>query len=170
MNIISERIEANRSAYERLLKDDNYTDVRFNPINGALSAIHKDHFFDPTIGRFGIPRGDYERISVDVLFEYGNCVVLESEKKGFGIKTPDGMLNGIIFDIKGIEGSSQRLIKDAISKASGQGAEIAILYFQNKSIYNIGMVMDGFEKYLNNSHSKRVKTVYCIVENCIFRI
>jgi len=33
---------------------DNYTVVRFNPINGALSAIHKDHFFDPTIGRFGI--------------------------------------------------------------------------------------------------------------------
>jgi len=63
MNIISERIEANRRAYKRLLKDDNYTDVRFNPINGALAAIHKDHFFDPTIGRFGIPRGDYERIS-----------------------------------------------------------------------------------------------------------
>ena len=40
---ISERIEANRKEYERLLKDDNYTDVRFNPENWSLAATHKEH-------------------------------------------------------------------------------------------------------------------------------
>jgi len=73
------RIEANRKEYERLLKDDDYTDVRFNPRNGALSAIHREHNFDPTIGIFGIPRGNYERISLDVLYDYGNCVILDNK-------------------------------------------------------------------------------------------
>jgi len=35
------KVEANRIEYERLLKDENYIEVRFNPKNGALSAIHK---------------------------------------------------------------------------------------------------------------------------------
>ena len=33
--VLSDRIEANRKEYERLIKDDNYTDVRFNQKNGA---------------------------------------------------------------------------------------------------------------------------------------
>ena len=167
---LSDRIEANRIEYERLLKDDNYTNVRFNPRNGALSAIHKNHNFDPTIGRFGIPRGDYERISLDVLYEYGNRIVLNSEKLAKGVSTPDGLLNDIVFDIKGIEGVSNRLIKDAISKASSQGAEIAVLYFHDKNMYYLNAVKDGYEKYLINSRSKRVRTVYCIVERYIYKI
>ena len=72
---LADKIEANKIEYERLLKDDNYANVRFNPRNGALSAIHKEHRFDPTIGIFGIPRGDYERISLNVLYDYGNCLL-----------------------------------------------------------------------------------------------
>ena len=45
--VLADRIEANSKEYVRLLEDDNYTDVRFNPKNGALSAIHKEHRFDP---------------------------------------------------------------------------------------------------------------------------
>ena len=52
------RIEANKKEYHRLLKDDNYIDVRFNEKTGALSAVHKEHNFDATIGKFGIQRGD----------------------------------------------------------------------------------------------------------------
>jgi len=43
---------ANRFENERLLKDDNYTDVRFNPKNGALAAIHREHNFDPKRGKY----------------------------------------------------------------------------------------------------------------------
>ena len=77
---LSEKIEVNRKEYELLLKDPNYMDVRFNPKNGGLSAIHKDHNFDPTIGLFKIARGDYERISLNVLYNYGNSVILGSAK------------------------------------------------------------------------------------------
>jgi len=167
---ITKRIEANRGVYERLLKDLNYTDVKFNPNNGALSAIHKDHHFDPTIGKFGVPRGDYELNSQKVLYEYGHSVVLESEKLGKGIKTPDGLLNGVVFDIKGVEGVSDRLIKDAISKSSSQGAEIAVLYFHKKDMFVRDDVRDGYEKYLTNSRSKRVRKVFCIVEDHIYRL
>ena len=41
--ILSAKIEANRREYERLVADPNYTDVEFNPKNGALKAIHKGH-------------------------------------------------------------------------------------------------------------------------------
>ena len=80
---LEDRIEANRIEYERLLKDENYTDVRFNPNNGALLAIHKEHYFDPTIGIFGIQRGDYEKIASEVLFEYGMSIILNSEILGY---------------------------------------------------------------------------------------
>jgi hypothetical protein len=73
-------------------------------------------------------------------------------------------------EIKGIEGNSDRVIKDAISKASGQGAEIIVLYFHDKSMYNIDIVKKGYQKYLINSQSKRVQTVYCIVGKYIYRI
>jgi hypothetical protein len=69
---LADRIDANRNEYERLLIDDKYTNVRFNSRNGALSAIHKEHNFDPTIGIFGIPRGDYELISLDVRMQAKN--------------------------------------------------------------------------------------------------
>jgi len=89
-----DRIEANRAEYERLLKDECYTDVRFNPKNGALAAIHREHRFDTAFGIFGIPRGDYERISLDVLYEYGNAIVLGAERADYKIKVPEGLLNG----------------------------------------------------------------------------
>ena len=95
-------------------------------------VYYKDHQFDPTIGRFGIPRGDYEKIVSEVLVKYGMIVELGSEKQGYGIKTPDGLLNGVKFDIKGIEGNSRRIIKDAISKSSRQGVEIVVSCQFNK--------------------------------------
>ncbi|MDR1343652.1 MAG: hypothetical protein LBK18_10440 [Prevotellaceae bacterium] len=65
------RIDANRAAYERLKRDSSYTDVRFSEATGGLMAIHREHCFDPTIGKFGIPHGDYERIAAETLYEYG---------------------------------------------------------------------------------------------------
>jgi hypothetical protein len=45
---------------------------------------------------------------------YGQCTKPPRAK----YKTPDGLLNGILFDIKGIEGINNRIIKDRISEAS----------------------------------------------------
>jgi hypothetical protein len=142
----------------------------FDEFSGGYQVYHKDHFFDPTIGRFGIPRGDYERNVSEVLVKYGNSVVLCSEKKEYGAKTPDGLLNNIVFDIKGIEGNSHRTIKDAILKASKQGVEIVVLYFNDKNSFNMDFVRDGYEKYLTNSKSKRVKKVYCVVGKHLYKL
>ena len=142
----------------------------FDEFSCGYKVYHKDHFFDPTIGKFGIPRGDYEINASNVLAKYGKTVVLTSEKQAFGIKTPDGLLNGTKFDIKGIEGSSHRIIKDAISKSSKQGAEVTVLYFHDKNLFDIDSVREGYGKYLANSKSKRVQTVYCVVEKYLYRV
>jgi len=164
------KIEANRKEYERLLKDDNYTDVRFNPRNGALSAIHKEHNFDPTIGIFDIPRGDYERISLNVLYDYGNCVILGSEKLGRNIRAIEGLLNGKPFDVKGIEGTGKRNIIDKISDASNKGAETIVLYFHEGSVFDRQRIVNAYNGYLKLSKTSRIRTVYYIVVDKLFKL
>jgi hypothetical protein len=142
----------------------------FDEYSGGYCVYHKLHQFDPTIGKFGIPRGDYEKNAAKVLMNYGMDVVLGSEMSKKGIKTPDGLLNGLLFDIKGIEGISYRIIKDKISEASRQKAEIAVLYFHDTGMFNKDSVMQGYNRYLNNSKSKRVKRVYCIAGKYLYKL
>ena len=120
---LASKIEANRKEYERLLKDENYTDVRFNPKNGGLSAIHKEHLFDTEKGIFGIERGEYERISLDILYENSYKVILGSEKQEYKIKVPDGDLNDKKFDIKGVEGIGKNNIINNLKDTNKKGAE-----------------------------------------------
>ena len=144
--------------------------MRFNPRNGALSAIHKEHNFDPTIGIFGIPRGDYERISLDVLYDYGNCVILGSEKLGRAIKISEGHLNGRLFEIKGIEGISKyNIIKD-LKDASKKRAEIVVLYYPDKNLFSEKQIWESYQSYLRNSKSKCIKHVCYIVENKLYAL
>ena len=164
------RIEANRKEYERLLKDDDYTDVRFNPRNGALSAIHKKHHFDPTIGKFGIPRGDYERISLDVLYEYGRCIILDSEYTKDGVKAPEGFLDGKRFDIKGVEGIGGRNIIDKISNAGRQGAESIVLYYHDANLFDFQKIVNSYKGYLKLSNTKTVQNVFYIVNNKLYKV
>ena len=142
----------------------------FDEFSGGYRVYHKEHQFDPTIGKFGIPRGDYEKNASKVLSKYGMSVVLHSEKPEYETKIPDGLLNGIMFDIKGIEGKSSRIVKDKIFEASKQGAEIVVLYYHDKNLFDIDFVRGGYEKYLTNSKNKRVKTVYCVVEKYLYRV
>jgi len=164
------KIEINKKLYKRLLKNRNYTDVRFNPKTGALSAIHKEHCFDHTIGIFGIPRGDYERITVEILFDYGRCVILESENKDIGTKTPEGLLDGKKFEIKGIEGTGKRNIITKISDASKQGVETVVLYFHDMNMFDLQKIINAYNKYLKLSKSKRIHNVYYIVDNKLHKI
>jgi hypothetical protein len=168
--VLVDRIEANKKEYKRLLNNSNYTDVRFNPKNGALSAIHKEHYFDPTIGIFGIPRGNYEKITVEVLYDYGRSVILWPEMKGIGIRRPDGLLDGKKFDIKGIEGTGKRNIVDKISDAGNQGAETIVLYYHNSEIFDSKKIFKAYNGYLKLSKTKRIQTVYYIVDKKLFKI
>ncbi|MDR0737827.1 MAG: hypothetical protein LBF39_02010 [Prevotellaceae bacterium] len=165
-----EHVELRRIEYVRLKNDSNYTDVKFDENTGGMLAIHKDHNFDPTIGKFGIPRGDYEKNASEVLVKYGMSVVFHSEKQEYGVKTPDGLLNGGLFDIKGIEGNSHRTIKDVISKSSKQGAKTTVLYFHDKNMFDMDFIRESYKKYLSNSKSKKVRTVYCVVGKYLYRV
>jgi len=168
--VLAKRIEANKKAYKRLLKDSSYTDVRFNPHNGALSAIHKEHKFDPTIGIFGVPRGDYERIALDVLYDYGRSVILGSEKSKLNKKISEGFLDKKRFEIKGIEGIGGRNIIDKISYAGKQGAEIVVLYFHDTAMFDKQKIINAYNGYLKLSKTKRIQGLYYIVDKKLHRI
>ena len=154
---LADRIEANRKEYHRLLNDCNYTNVQFNEKTGGLLATHKEHHFDTTIGKFGIPRGNYEKIAIDVLYDYGKSIVLWSEKNGIGISMPDGLMDWKIFDIKGIEGTGKRNIVDKISDAGAQGAETIVLYYHDAGIFDLQKIVNAYNGYMKLSKTKRVK-------------
>jgi hypothetical protein len=149
---------------------DDWVKAGFDEFSGGYKVYHKLHQFDPTIGKFGIPRGDYEKKASEVLSKYGMNVVLESEIMGKGIKTPDGLLNGVLFEIKGIESVSIRNIKDRISEAGKQGVEVVVLYYHDLTLFNKESVREGYNKYLTNSKSKRVKKVYCVAGKYLYKI
>jgi len=167
---LADRIEANRKAYERLLKDDNYTNVRFNPKNGALSAIHKEHRFDTAKGIFGIERGDYERISMCVLYDEGNSIILGAEKSDYKIKVPEGLLNGKKFEIKGVEGLGKNNIINNLKDANKKYVESIVLYYHDKNMFFEKLLRDDYQSYLRNSKSKRIKNVYYIVDNKLYTL
>ena len=168
--VLADKVEVNRIEHERLLKDVNYKDVRFNPKNGALTAIHKEHNFDPTIGKFGIPRGNYEKISLDVLSKYGRKVVLCSEKTPHGQKSSEGLLDDISFDIKGVEGTAERNITRKMYEASEKEADILVLYYHDKNLFNAQKILDSYKSYLRNSKSKSLKKIYYIVNRKLYEI
>ena len=170
VNEFAVKIETNRKEYQRFLNDDNYTDVRFNPKNGALSAIHKDHQFDPTIGKFGLPRGNYERITLDVLYDYGRSAILGSERTPRGIQVPDGLLDGYKFEIKGIEGTGKNNIINNLKDANRKGAEAVILYYHDKNLFSEEQIQESYQSYLRNSKSKRIGYLYYIVDRKLYAV
>jgi hypothetical protein len=171
MNAVSrvELLKEAKAKYNAYNADD-WVKVGFDEHSGGYCVYHKDHLFDPTIGKFGIPRGDYEKNAAKVLSAYGMNVVLKSERCKDGIKTPDGFLNGVLFDIKGVEGNSQRRIKDVFSKSSKQGAEVTVLYFHDKNMFDMDFVKESYKRYLGASKNALVKEVYCVVGKYLHKI
>jgi len=139
---LSDKIEANRKEYERLLNDGNYTDVRFNPQNGGLSATHKEHTFDPK-------RGTYEINVQDIGYKHGNAVILDSEKgKDIGERYTDGLWNGKSFEISATETGTSNNIKKGLNHcASKPKVKVAVLFFPNDN-FDIATFEKAFARYL----------------------
>ena len=110
--ISDQQREENFQEYLRLREDPNYYDVSFDEKSGGVSAVHKEHYFDKNVGPYGIPKGEYEKITVNTLRKRGHLIYLESENAPDGVKTPDGVLDGQIMEIKAIEGIGKWAIKD----------------------------------------------------------
>ena len=152
--------------YNCLKNDPNYTKVEYNALTGGLRAVHKDHNFDNDFGKFKIPRGQYEILASQALFEKGYSVILQSEKKPDGIKCPDGYLNGVLMDIKGIEGNPLY----SLMRANKQEVKTAILYFHESEMYSHdGIIgnLDYLPKLLEKNKVRNpiihIETVVCVV-------
>lgn len=160
--------------YKRLRADENYTDVKIDRKSGGLSAVHREHKFDPAEGCFGIPRGEYERLATEILRRNGHRVILEIEYDNK--KTPDGTLNGGSMDIKSVEGSGKWTIKNHLAKANEQFAEnnkvgTVILYFHKADGYSPLRIEEGWHHYFIDKHRKcgqNIKEVWCVVEDVIY--
>ena len=155
-----------RREYECLQKDPNYTGVEYNPTTGGLKATHVDHNFDSQVGRFGFARGEYEKLAADALFGKGYSVILKSEKAQEGEKCPDGYLNGVLMDIKGIEGNPLY----SLMRANKQEVKTAVLYFHDGEKYTRSGVEANLENLPGLLEKNKVKnpviyieTVVCVV-------
>jgi hypothetical protein len=164
------KMPANKAVYKALNEDKDYTEVRFNEKTGGLSAIHKEHKFDRTIGVFGIPRGNYEKIVQDILFHYGRKIIFGSEMSGRGIKMADGWLDDEICDIKGIESMGKYTIRNQFLKANDQGVHSVILYYHKRSVFSEYLLQSGYESYLNTiKKNNQIQKVYYVVETTFYR-
>lgn len=117
--------------YQRLKDDSNYYDVEFGD-NSGLKATHKEHTFNSDTGK-------YEKEARDILFNEGNEIIMLSEKAPEGVKTPDGLLNKKVADIKTVLGNKGTIGKnsiiDKIKQGNSQGCEIVILQFPKESVH-----------------------------------
>lgn len=166
---VETRRARNRKEYERLKNDPDYIDVSYDKASGGVKAIHKEHNFDTAIGRFGIPRGDYERNAVEALFRSGHSVVLRSEAGEPGVKQPDGFIDGRLMDIKGVEGNALY----AINRANIQEVDTVVLYFHDETRFDYDSIKQKWEyfpRWLNENSritdkTVNLKEVICVV-NC----
>ena len=115
-----------------------------------MSAIHKEHNFDPTIGKFGIPRGDYEKITLNVLYDYGRNAILCSERTPRGTQFADGLLDNNKFEIKGIDGIGKNNIAN--------------------NLFSEEQIQKSYQSYLRNSKRKRISHLYYILNGKLYAI
>lgn len=169
------RFCGNRALYRRLLLDKDYVDVRFDVKSGGVSAVHKYHRFDQQRGPYGTKRGEYEKRAVDVLRRKGNIVLLDSERPMLGTKTPDGILNGTLMEIKAVESAGHWAIRRKLFQAAMQGAACVILYFPERGLYSSKRIQDGLEMFLNDPQNKsdlqgQISRIVVVVEERIAEI
>ena len=161
-NNMNDFIHKREQEYNDFLSDKSYTDVLFNIATGALQATHLEHNFDRV-------KGYYEKHVQKIIYDNGNKIILESERKAPGIKTPDGTLNDIVFDIKSVEGTGKNNIKNKFNEAASQGCEHLVLFFPNADLYNQITIIQGYEKYRGvvkkEKKKDKLKYVWIIVNN-----
>ena len=168
--IVNAEKSPNRREYAKFKKDKDYSEVRYDRKSGGVLAIHREHNFDSEIGIYGIPRGNYERNAVEALFRAGYSIQLRSEHGLAGVKQPDGFIDGVLMDIKGIEGGNPLY---AMNRANQQRVHTAILYFHTPSSFSYEQLQESFENlpgWIQNKGYITDKTIYvkeiiCIVND-----
>ena len=167
MIVSDEQREENFQEYLRLLHDPNYVDVTFDQESGGVSAVHKEHQFDKSIGPFGSKRGLYEIDAARVLRQSGHSIILEAELSSGVVvsKSFDGFLDGISVEIKAIESVGRWAVRTKITKAHSQGAQIVVLYFPDETLYSKSRVEQGWIVFISSQAEYYDMRLLCIVGN-----
>jgi len=101
--------------------------------------------------------------------KYGMRVELCSEIPGNN-KIPDGLLDGKLFDIKGIEGTGKENIFNDLKDASRKGVETIVFYYHESYLFNEEQIRRNYHKYLRTSKSKRIQQVYYVVDKKLHKL
>jgi hypothetical protein len=115
--------------------------------------------------RLAAHRLEYERIAAEVLYENGKSVILQSEQMPDGVKSPEGLLDGKVFDVKGVEGMGKRNLIDKISDAGRQNVETIVLYYHDSIMCDEQKIVNAYNGYRKLSKNSKVKNVLYIVNN-----
>ena len=154
-----ERIEKNRSLYDKLIKDDKYTDVAFDENNGGLKATHIGHNLDKD-------KGWYETTIQDVGYKHGHSVILEEEPQNvYKGKSCEGLWDDLKFEVAGAESGTSNNIRNALKHcASKPESKIAVLFFPNGnfSAENFQAGLAKFNGLKGTSQYKKFDLIYCI--------
>ena len=154
-----ERIEKNRSLYDKLIKDDKYTDVAFDENNGGLKATHIGHNLDKD-------KGWYETTIQDVGYKHGHSVILEEEPQNvYKGKSCEGLWDNLKFEVAGAESGTSNNIRNALKHcASKPESKIAVLFFPNGnfSAENFQAGLAKFNGLKGTSQYKKFDLIYCI--------
>lgn len=140
--------EENYDEFLRLLQDDDYLDVTYDEQSGGVSAVHKGHRLDKTLGPGGKKRGSYELKTVEAIRHSGHCIILLKESCEVGVKQYDSLLDGAPCEIKAVERVGRWTIRTKIANAIRQGAQCVALYFPDASLYSEQRVKDGWKDWL----------------------
>lgn len=173
MSAVGYSWEENLIAFYILSEDSDYLDVQFDWMSGGLSAIHKDHRFDKSVGPFGCKRGDYERHVTDLMRNNGHRIILLSEDGHNSLfKQFDGLLDGLNLEIKAVEGNGRWSTRTKIYDAVKQGAESLILYYPDVNLFNYKKVLESWLMYEKFSKQKTqsITRVIAVINDAMIEI
>lgn len=172
MIVCHQQREENYQEFLRLCNNPDYYDVTFDERSGGMSAIHKDHQFDKTLGPLGYKRGRYERIVLVALRNHGHRIILDKEDSSlYHMKAYDGFLDGKTAEIKTIEGKGKWAIRTKIEVARKQNASCIIFFFPIPDTFSAERIQSGWNDYLNaHPDEENVFQVFAVYENNIVEI
>lgn len=157
--------DKNKTTYEALLKDKDYTDVKYHEQSGGVKATHKQHNFDKN-------KGFYEKDIQDAGYKHGHSVVLEAEPQNvYQQKSCEGLWDGKKFEVAGVENGTANNVRNSLKHcASKPECEIAVLYFPNT--FCTEYVMKGVAKFngLPANQYRKFKAIYCIHQKKIVHV
>ena len=174
-----EFIEQRRQEYEQYKNDPDYEDVQFNPENGGVMAIHKEHKTHPNDTNAHIINGetlyadDLEKNFRYVTFKKGHKVIFKKEEDH---ETDlDMYLDDVLMDLASITdnredyrsalGHKNDQLKKYNHKRHITSNESVCLYFHDPTHFSYQKIVDGLNHIARYTRRVRIKKVYVMLND-----